>query len=128
MNERKVSLFMVRAEKWKDLGEIRRRMNGVQILDVIATEIDGEPMILLFVAVTEAEYNHETAFVDWYLENGKGTPTYSDAIEWARKEVINKACDWLDNYLMEIGYPDDWMRDSPNIKSGEERFRKAMEE
>lgn len=57
MNERKVSLFMIRAAKWKDLGEIRRRMNGVQILDVIATEIDGDPMILLFVAVTEAEYN-----------------------------------------------------------------------
>lgn len=41
---------------------------------------------------------------------------------------INKACDWLDNYLMEIGYPDDWMRDSPNMESGKERFRKAMEE
>ena len=40
---------------------------------------------------------------------------------------IEKACEWLDNYLMEIGYPDDWMRDSPNMKSGEERFRKAME-
>ena len=78
--------------------------------------------------MTEAEYNHETAFVDWYLENGNGTPTYSDAIEWARKEVINKACDWLDTYLMDIGYPDDWMRDSPNMESGEERFRKAMEE
>ena len=39
---------------------------------------------------------------------------------------VDKACDWLDNYLMEIGYPDDWMRDSPNIKSGKERFRKAM--
>ena len=78
--------------------------------------------------MTEAEYNRETAFVDWYLENGKGTPTYSDAIEWARKEVINKACDWLDTYLMDIGYPDDWMRDSPNMGSGEERFRKAMEE
>ena len=76
--------------------------------------------------MTEAEYNRETAFVDWYLENGKGTPTYSDAIEWARKEVINKACDWLDTYLMEIGYPDDWMRDSPNIESGKERFQKAM--
>ena len=76
--------------------------------------------------MTEAEYNHETAFVDWYLENGKGTPTYSDAIEWARKEVINKACDWLDTYLMEIGYPDDWLRDSPNMESGKERFRKAI--
>ena len=41
---------------------------------------------------------------------------------------IDKACDWLDTYLMEIGYPDDWLRDSPNMESGEERFRKAMEE
>ena len=41
---------------------------------------------------------------------------------------INKACEWLDNYLMEIGYRDDWMRDSPNVESGKERFRKAMEE
>ena len=41
---------------------------------------------------------------------------------------VDKACDWLDNYLMEIGYPDDWLCDSPNMESGEERFRKAMEE
>ena len=41
---------------------------------------------------------------------------------------IENACEWLGNYLMEIGYPDDWLRDSPNIKSGKERFRKAMEE
>ena len=88
--------------------------------------IDEEVRLKKCDDMTEAEYNHETAFVDWYLENGKGTPTYSDAIEWARKDVINKACDWLDTYLMEIGYPDDWMRDSPNIESGKERFKKAM--
>ena len=41
---------------------------------------------------------------------------------------IDKACDWLDNYLMEIGYPDDWLRDSPNMESGKERFKKAMDE
>ena len=41
---------------------------------------------------------------------------------------VDKACDWLDNYLMEIGYPDDWLRDSPNMESGKERFKKAMEE
>lgn len=41
---------------------------------------------------------------------------------------IDKACKWLDNYLMEIGYPDDWLRDSLNIMSGKERFRKAMDE
>ena len=46
-----------------------------------------------------------------------------------QKEIdINKACEWFGNYLMEIGYPDDWLRDSPNMESGKERFRKAMEE
>ena len=90
--------------------------------------IDEEVRLKKCDDMTEAEYNRETSFVDWYLENGKGTPTYSDAIEWARKEVIDKACDWFAYYLMDIGYPDDWMRDSPNMQSGEERFRKAMEE
>ena len=41
---------------------------------------------------------------------------------------IDKACEWLDTYLMEIGYPDDWLRDSPNIEGGRKKFRKAMEE
>ena len=90
--------------------------------------IDDEMLLKKWDDMTEAEYNRETSFVDWYLKNGKGAPTFSDAIEWARKEVIEKACGWLGNYLMEIGYPDDWLRDSLNIKSGKERFRKAMEE
>ena len=41
---------------------------------------------------------------------------------------IEKAASWFADYLMEIGYPDDWMRDSPNMESGEERFIKAMGE
>lgn len=41
---------------------------------------------------------------------------------------IEKTCEWLDNYLMEIGYPDDWCRDSEVQESGEKRFRKFMEE
>ena len=90
--------------------------------------IDDEMLLKKWDDMTEAEYNREIAFVDWYLKNGNGAPTFSDAIEWARKEVIEKACEWLGNYLMEIGYPDDWLRDSPNMKSGKERFRKAMEE
>ena len=89
--------------------------------------IDDEMLLKKWDDMTEEEYNREIAFVDWYLKNGTGTPTFSDAIEWARKEVIEKACEWLGNYLMEIGYPDDWLRDSLNIKSGKERFRKAME-
>ena len=43
-------------------------------------------------------------------------------------DAIENACEYFDNYFMEIGYPDDWLRDSPNIESGKERFRKAMEE
>ena len=90
--------------------------------------IDEEVRLKKCDDMTEEEYEREVAFADWYNKNGKGTPTFSDVIEWARKEVIEKACEWLGNYLMEIGYPDDWLRDSLNIKSGKERFRKAMKE
>ena len=90
--------------------------------------IDEEVRLKKCDDMTEAEYDREVAFAEWCHKNGNGTPTFSDAIEWARKEVIEKACEWLGNYLMEIGYPDDWLRDSLNIKSGKERFRKAMEE
>ena len=55
-------------------------------------------------AMTETEYDRETAFADWYLKNGKGAPTFSDAIEWARKDVISKACDWLHLNLPNIEY------------------------
>ena len=89
--------------------------------------IDEEIRLKKCDDMTQAEYDREAAFADWYHKNGNGTPTFSDAIEWARKEVIEKACEWLGNYLMEIGYPDDWLRDSLNIKSGKERFIKVME-
>ena len=84
--------------------------------------IDEEVRLKKCDDMTEAEYNRETAFVDWYLENGKGTPAYSDAIEWARKEVIEETCEWIDKYLHlfvmkgNILYP----------KLAQE-FRKAME-
>ena len=90
--------------------------------------IDEEVRLKKSDSMTQVEYEREAAFAEWYHKNGNGTPTFSDAIEWARKEVIEKACEWLGNYLMEIGYPDDWLRDSLNIKSGKERLRKAMEE
>ena len=56
--------------------------------------IDEEVRLKKSDDMTEAEYDRETAFADWYLKNGKGTPTYSDAIEWARKDVISKACEY----------------------------------
>lgn len=54
--------------------------------------IDEEVRLKKCDDMTEAEYEREVAFADWYNKNGKGTPTYSDAIEWARKETIDKAC------------------------------------
>ena len=53
---------------------------------------------------------------------------YIDGAKEQKALDIDKACKWFTDYLMEIGYPDDWMRDSPNMASGKERFIKAMEE
>ena len=89
--------------------------------------IDEEVRLKKCDDMTEAEYNHETAFMDWYLENGKGTPTYSDAIEWARKDLLDKVCEWLEGYCREIGYEYDCMFDDI-VVDGPNRLRKAMEE
>ena len=83
--------------------------------------IDEEVRLKKCDDMTEAEYNHETAFMDWYLENGKGTPAYSDAIEWARKEVINKACEWLKENVEGGVHPQ-------SAYGFVDKFRKAMEE
>ena len=58
--------------------------------------IDEEVRLKKSDDMTQSEYDREVAFADWYHKNGKGTPTYSDAIEWTRKEVIEKACDILE--------------------------------
>lgn len=67
--------------------------------------IDEEVRLKKCDDMTEAEYKRETAFVDWYYKNGKGTPTFSDAIEWTRQKTIEKAknafsnaCGWLSTY------------------------------
>lgn len=57
--------------------------------------IDEEVRLKKSDSMTRAEYDREVAFADWYNKNGKGTPTYSDAIEWARRELIDKACEWI---------------------------------
>ena len=61
--------------------------------------IDEEVRLKKSDDMTKAEYDRETAFADWYLKNGKGAPTFSDAIEWARRQTIDEVCNWLDNYL-----------------------------
>ena len=80
--------------------------------------IDEEVRLKKCDDMTEEEYEREVAFADWYNKNGKGTPTYSDAIEWARRELIDKAVAFLvDNRFFEH-------KASRCAKA----FRKAMEE
>lgn len=61
--------------------------------------IDEEARLKKSDSMTRTEYDREVAFADWYNKNGKGTPTYSDAIEWARRELIDEACEWIDKCL-----------------------------
>ena len=84
--------------------------------------IDEEVRLKKCDDMTEEEYEREVAFADWYNKNGKGTPTYSDAIEWARRELINKACEIVHNIANE--YFGDWEQSC----KVEDTFRKAMEE
>ena len=79
--------------------------------------IDEEVRLKKSDDMTEAEYDREVAFAGWYLKNGKGTPTYSDAIEWARKQTIedaksafNKACGWLSTYTWYNEVFDEFMK------------------
>lgn len=42
--------------------------------------------------MTQEEHDRNIAFIDWFLQNREGTPTYSDVIEWARKDLLDKIC------------------------------------
>ena len=53
---------------------------------------------------------------------------FIDGAKEQRQIDIDKACKWFTQYLFDIGYPDDWCRDSKVKMNGEQRFRKAMED
>ena len=84
--------------------------------------IDEEVRLKKCDDMTEAEYEREVAFADWYHKNGNGTPTFSDAIEWARRELIDEACKIVRNIANE--YFGDWEQSC----KVEDTFRKAIEE
>ena len=84
--------------------------------------IDEEVRLKKCDDMTEAEYEREVAFAEWYNKNGKGTPTYSDAIEWARRELIDKACEIVRNIINE------YFGDGEQSYKVEDTFRKAMKE
>ena len=84
--------------------------------------IDEEVRLKKSDSMTQAEYDREVAFADWYNKNGKGTPTYSDAIEWTRRELIDKACKIVRNIINE------YFGDGEQSCKVEDTFRKAMKE
>ena len=84
--------------------------------------IDEEVRLKKCDDMTEAEYEREVAFADWYNKNGKGTPTFSDAIEWTRRELIDEACEIVRNIANE--YFGDWEQSC----KVEDTFRKSIEE
>ena len=84
--------------------------------------IDEEVRLKKSDSMTQAEYDREVAFADWYNKNGKGTPTYSDAIEWARRELIDEACEIVRNIANE------YFRNWEQSCKVEDTFRKAIEE
>ena len=86
--------------------------------------IDEEVRLKKSDDMTEAEYDRETAFADWYFQNVKGVPTFSDAIEWERKQTIDEVCNWLGNYFV-------WEHEvltKAGCESVINELRKAMEE
>ena len=76
--------------------------------------------------VAQGEYDRQNSFfMNWYFKKRKEIPTYSDAIEWARKTTIDKACGWLKNNWREYVNQD---RDGMILFGNwESDFRKAME-
>ena len=84
--------------------------------------IDEEVRLKKSDSMTQAEYDREVAFANWYHQNGNGTPTYSDAIEWTRRELIDKACKIVRNIINE------YFGDEEQSCKVEDTFRKAMKE
>ena len=77
--------------------------------------------------MTKEELERETAFLEQYVDEKDNIPSFSDAIEWARKEVIKEANNWFSNYLtIELRDSVNWFYGSSKIKSGQDRFIEAM--
>ena len=87
--------------------------------------IDEEVRLKKCDDMTQEECDREAAFAEWYRENGKGTPTYSDAIEWARKNLLDEVC----AILSELSFFDWLAEDVPEGFSPEvhkDQFRKCF--
>ena len=99
--------------------------------------IDEDVRLLKCDVMTKEELERESTFLEQYA-NGKGNrPSVSDAIEWARKTTIEKACKWLEKELQKIAVDEvkeNFLENNFNLILKSQvpvwltNFRKAMEE
>lgn len=107
-----------------DINEEKRK-----IYIEIATEqkaIDEGIRLKKCDSMTKEEFERETTFLDQYIDGKDGMPSFSDAIEWARKEAIKEAASWFGDYLTELRDSVNWFYGSSKMKSGRDRFMEAM--
>ena len=60
--------------------------------------IEEEVTLKKYDAMTGKQLDREENFTSWYFQNVKGVPTFSDAIEWSRKQTIDEVCEWMTNF------------------------------
>lgn len=53
----KIGVIIVSDTRWADMKDIKTKLHRVHLLDLIATELDGEPVIMFFVNSNEADFN-----------------------------------------------------------------------
>lgn len=80
--------------------------------------------------MTKEEFDREQKFTTNFIEKNNRIPTYSDAIEYGRKQMIDKAIKWLedniDRYLYNTGGYEEYIPKCGGKMF--EDFKKAMEE
>ena len=86
--------------------------------------IEEEVTLTKYDAMTGKQLDREECFTSWYFQNAKGSPTFSDAIEWSRKQTIDEVCNWLGNYLV----VEHEILTEAGCENVINEFRKAMEE
>lgn len=82
----------------------------------------------MFKGQTDKMEEREIAFMDWWLKEHTGTtPTFADAIAWADKTMVDKACEYLRCHIdkdLVIYHEQSWKSLGQFIND----FRKAMED
>ena len=76
----------------------------------------------------EIQKASEEYILKTHIDNASVQDHFIAGAEWMRDKMIEKAADWFQDYLFDVGYPDDWLRDSRVLVSGRDRFIKVMQD